>query len=224
MTPQLLADFTPIHELPPNHPAVAYLLGRGFDPNRLWESWRVGYCDCGRDVAPVVRRRIVIPIFDIGSSTASAGLSQILAGWLARAIGPEEPKYLFCRGMKKSRLLYGLPWAVGSTDPVFVVEGPADCWRIGSGAVALVGKTLSSCQQSLLVDRFPGHPIVVFLDADAREEAAQLCRSLRPARVGGAGDNRVVCAALPPGRKDPGDCTSQEIAAAVAYRPAELVR
>jgi DNA primase len=52
---------------------------------------------------------------------------QHLAGWQARYVGdcPDSvPKYLSCKGMKKSQLLYGLPTAVASQGAVVVCEGP----------------------------------------------------------------------------------------------------
>ena len=130
-----------------------------------------------------------------------------LAGWQARYIGdcPDDvPKYLSCKGMKKSQLLYGLPAAVASQDAVVIVEGPTDCWRLGSSAVAIFGKDMSLPQQQLL-DRFlPGRPVVVFLDRDAQDKAAELQRTLLDrGRV-------AVLAELPDGRDDVGDCTSEE--------------
>ena len=114
------------------------------------------------------------------------------------------PKYLSCKGMKKSQLLYGLPEAVGSQGAIVVVEGPTDVWRLGPGAVALFGKDMSLPQQELL-DRFlPGRPVVVFLDRDAQDKAVELQRTLlNRGRV-------TVLAGLPDGRDDVGDCTTQE--------------
>lgn len=37
-------DVVPITELPPDHPAVTYLIGRGFDLPRLWEQFRCSFC------------------------------------------------------------------------------------------------------------------------------------------------------------------------------------
>ena len=130
-----------------------------------------------------------------------------LAGWQARYIGdcPDDvPKYLSCKGLKKSQLLYGLPAAVGLQDAVVVVEGPTDMWRLGPGAVALFGKDMSLHQQELL-DRFlPGRPVVVFLDRDAQDKAAELQRTLlKRGRV-------TVLAGLPDGRDDVGACTTEE--------------
>ena len=111
--------------------------------------------------------------------------------------------------MQKSELLYGLTLAQNAMQ-VYVVEGPADAWRVGPGAVALFGKDLSQTQKLLLVHHFAGRRIVVMLDQDAHEEARKIQHDLRLAR--GPSGGEVLLATLPPGRKDPGDCTAEEIA------------
>jgi DNA primase len=130
-----------------------------------------------------------------------------LAGWQARFVGdcPDDvPKYLSCKGMKKSQLLYGLPQAMSEPGPVVIVEGPTDVWRLGPGAVALFGKDMSLHQQQLLDHHLPGRPVVVFLDRDAQDKAAGLLQTLlNRERV-------TVLAGLPDGRDDVGDCTAEE--------------
>ncbi|MGA2255423.1 MAG: hypothetical protein ABSG53_12225, partial [Thermoguttaceae bacterium] len=151
---------------------------------------------------PQIVSRLLIPIYTLETQTVTR-----LAGWQARYIGdcPDDvPKYLSCKGMKKSQLLYGLPDAVGSQGAVVIVEGPTDVWRLGPGAIALFGKDMSLPQQGLL-DRFlPGRPVVVFLDRDAQDKAAELQTTLLDrGRV-------TVLAELPDGRDDVGDCTQEE--------------
>jgi hypothetical protein len=98
-------------------------------------------------------------------------------------------------------------WA-GNFAAVFRIHCPAidhdDVWRLGPSAVALFGKDMSLPQQQLL-DRFlPGRPVVVFLDRDAQDKAAELQRTLlNRGRV-------TVLAGLPDGRDDVGDCTTEE--------------
>src|SRR5262249_27425542 len=129
--PELPMGSTPVAELPPGHPALAYLASRGFDPMELWQRWQVHYCQRSPLTTPPFDRRLVIPVHDLGPGDAPR-----LAGWIARAITPgAEPKYLFNRGLRTSRLLYGMPQALASHGPVILVEGPADAWRIGVGAV-----------------------------------------------------------------------------------------
>jgi DNA polymerase I-like protein with 3'-5' exonuclease and polymerase domains len=216
---QLPEDLIPIHHLGKSHPAVSYLVARGFSVDELWVRWGVCYCDCfvGR---PRFRERIVIPIYGPGLShePTARKFHLKLLGWQARFIGEpadDEPKYLTSAGMAKSETLYGLPAAVSRTGPVLICEGVTDVWRSGLPAVALFGKTMSPLQAGLLQRHFPDRPLVVFLDREAQAEAEEVRRRLRAVRHEQAGDNRVVAAKLPPGRDDLGVCKRSEIIQAV---------
>lgn len=189
----------PLDQLPASHPAFEYLRQRNFDPAALWETWQVQYCELSLTARPSPIGRLVIPIYTADNR---------LAGWQARYVGdcpPDQVKYLSCRGMKKSQLLYGLPAAINMLgEAVVMVEGPTDVWRLGPGAVALFGKDMSHHQQDLLDHYLPRRPIVVFLDRDAQDEAVELQRTLLSrGRV-------TVLAGLPDGRDDVGDCTANE--------------
>jgi hypothetical protein len=218
---RLPEGLVPVHGLSPDHPAARYLLGRGFDIEELWARWQVAYCAAASGSRPPIYRRLVVPIYntrvrfvpDVGPDPA------VLVGWQARAIGPVFPgeaKYLGASGMKKSRILYGQPAALASAGPVVVTEGTTDVWRLGTNAVALLGKTLSEFQRDQLRSRFRGRPLVLFFDRDAREEARAVSKWLQSARVAGGGDAQVVIANLPEGRQDVGECTRAEAWAAVA--------
>ena len=163
-----------------------------------WETWWVQFCELSVGAQPNPSRRLVIPIYDA---------EERLAGWQARFVGEcpaEVPKYLSCKGMRKSQLLYGLAEARSTTGPVVIVEGPTDVWRLGPGAVALFGKDMSLPQQQLLDQHLPGRHVVVMLDRDAQDNAADVCSTLlNRGRV-------AVLAGLPDGRDDVGDCTTEE--------------
>lgn len=207
-------NLIPIHELSTDHPAAQYWLNRGFNLEELGHWWRVSYCEVCLTTKPEIYQRVVIPIYERQVSILDNQAAERLAGWQARIVQESMtgmPKYLFCQGIQKSRLLYNLPLALQIPGPVFVCEGVADVWKVGPAAVALFGKTLSTTQKSLLMQNFPGRPIVVVLDRDAQNEAMNILGALRSARSAASGDNRVVLAELPPGRKDPGDCTREEI-------------
>ena len=95
-------------------------------------------------------RRLIIPIYDA---------EQRLAGWQARYVGecPDSvPKYLSCKGMKKSQLLYGLAGSGSTTGPVVIVEGPTDVWRLGSRCRRPLRQGMSLAQQVLLDQHLPG--------------------------------------------------------------------
>ncbi len=192
----------PVDRLPEAHAASAYLRQRNFDPAAVWETWQVQFCELSVGAQPNPSRRLVIPIYTLESTTVTR-----LAGWQARYVGdcPDSvPKYLSCKGMKKSQLLYGLAGARSTTGPVVIVEGATDVWRLGPGAVALFGKDMSLPQQQLLDQYLPGRHVVVMLDRDAQDNAADVCSTLlNRGRV-------TVLAGLPDGRDDIGDCTTEE--------------
>jgi hypothetical protein len=210
----------PISSLPETHPAPAYLLQRDFDIAYLAETWGISFCDWCMTCRPVATNRIVIPIYrpaQMFVQSSDDPQQLVLGGWQARivpgleSLSGSDAKYLSAEGMQKSELLYGLHLAIATQGPVYLVEGPSDCWRIGPGAVAIFGKDLSTTQKLLLVHHFIGRPIVVMLDPDAHEAAEQIQHELHLARGNAEGDNRVVIAEVPSHREDPADCTCDEI-------------
>jgi hypothetical protein len=222
---ELPSGLIPIAALPATHPAPAYLLRRGFDLSYLQQTWDISFCDSCLNCRPVATNRIVIPIHRparMFAPTNNGEQDLVLAGWQARSVPGIDPlagadaKYLFAEGMQKSELLYGLHLAIASQGPVYLVEGPTDCWRIGPGALAIFGKDLSRTQKLLLVHHFAGRPIIVMLDPDAWESAGKVQYQLCLARGNADGDNRVVIADLPNHREDPADCTREELIQAAA--------
>ena len=210
-SPKLPEGIHPINQTVFTYEAAAYLQNRGFDLDYLWNEYQVHYADYPTSASPYFTRRIVIPVYTLQPNLGWGPPTKQLFGWQARCIGEprsDEPKYLSARGMRKSKTLYGLPQAVASTGPLVIVEGPTDVWRLGSNAVALFGKDMSMGQRQLIERYFPGRPIVVFLDRDARDKAVQIRRELRSANL--ATNRPVVIAEHPPGRDDVDDCTFQE--------------
>jgi len=215
-TPQPIAapeGLTPVDQLPADHPAAQYLSQRGFDLGELCRVWGVCWVHACNNTRPNATGRIAFPIFrpePLFSTAVDA--ETVLVGWQARIVPGIRPaaapdaKYLSAAGMQKSSLLYGLPQAKQSTGPVVIVEGPTDVWRYGPGAVALLGKDLSTTQRALLLHHFASRHIVVMLDADAQEAAVKIQRDLQTAR----GGDSVVIARLPEGR-DPADLPRAEI-------------
>lgn len=126
----------------------AYLEGRNFDPAELEfrhgirytliERWGKKQIDVGY--------RVVIPVYDLGGRPVA---------WQARAINDEvqEPRYLFpdveeCL-MHYKHTLYGAE-ACTARDSIVVCEGIFDQWRLGRGAVATFGTSLTREQVNLL--------------------------------------------------------------------------
>lgn len=219
-TPDAMSSFPTcisVDQLPAGHPAIAYLQSRGFDAFELAQAWQISYCEYSATSSYLTQNRLIIPIFGYGTQVFAPHphpSQLIMAGWQARKIDEtfdSRPKYFSCPGMEKSKLLYGLHMAMGRSGPVWLCEGVTDCWRVGPGAVAILGKVLSEYQLRVIVHHFPGRPIAVLLDRDARIDAEQIRIRLQRARCMSNGDRRVVLVELPSGRNDPGECTSAEI-------------
>jgi hypothetical protein len=214
---QLPEGFLPLSQLPHNHRACDYLRSRGFDPVMLAEQWRIGFVARSLRSTPKFFNRIVIPVHQPALSGAGGSVP---VGWQARKIDdrlPDSPKYLNCSGFKKSAGLSGLAEAAGSSGPVVLVEGISDVWPLGFGAVASFGRTLSRAQVQMLVQHFPGRPIVVGYDRDASDEAQVAARKIRSARREIGDDTPVLVCPPPSGYKDFGEC-SPEVGAAEVWR------
>lgn len=216
----LPANFIPLHLLNLKHAAVQYVVSRGFDFLELSAIWGVGYCRSDPDSNPLLEDRLVIPIYRIQPTLSSTSVTNtttansqchILAGWQARALDSDsQQKYLTAQGFQKSSVLYGLPQAIATRGPVYLCEGVTDCWAIGPGAVALLGKTISPAQIGLLQRYFSQRQIVILLDRDAYHDALEISAKLR-GRL-----SRYVVARLPDDKDDPGECTREEILACAA--------
>jgi hypothetical protein len=193
-------DVVALPDLPPEHPAVRYLAGRGFDVGELAAAWHVLYCVRANAGYPLAQDRLVIPVVRDG----------LWVGWQARYVGErpwkEErlPKYVTMPGLPRNRLLYNHDLA--RRQPLAVVcEGPSDVWRVGPAGVALLGKTASVEQLRLLAAGWPGHPVVILLDGDAAADADRLDRQLRPLHRG------ALLAVRLPRCDDPGGLGREEL-------------
>ena len=82
-----------------------------------------------------------------------------------RALGNEQPKYLNCKNLKSSQVLY--PFDYASQEPLYVTEGVFDCLSLQ--AVGLNATTTLSCftsrEQILQLSQYTG-PLVCAFDND----------------------------------------------------------
>lgn len=144
-----------------------YLEGRGFDPDELVDLW--GLEGIGTD------HRYPWSIF------IPASLDFQTVSWTTRALCPGSSGRRYksaAQGEQKvplKHLLYGEDMA---RNAVIVVEGPADAWAIGPGAVAICGLPVTT-EQIAKILRYPLR-VVAFDAEDAAQRAAdaltaQLC-------------------------------------------------
>jgi DNA primase len=126
-------------KLDPTHP---YLSARGISPE-LATKLGVGYCSCGTTMQGL----ICIPIHD------ERGVLVAYAGrWASDEIPEGIAKYHLPRGFQKRRILFGL-YQVTGAEHLILVEGYWSVFRLHTldlPAVALMGRTLSTEQETLL--------------------------------------------------------------------------
>lgn len=106
-----------------------YLIRRGFDPDKIEKTWGI------RGTGPIgpYKFRVIAPIFHPDGRMISFTGRDVT--------GRSALRYKACSMEREAENhkdhLYGL-WLV-KHDWVVVVEGPADAWRLGPGAVATFG-------------------------------------------------------------------------------------
>jgi len=130
-----------------------WIFDRGFNKRTL-RKW-----GCGIDVW----NGLVIPIEDKDNK---------LVGWVTRKeFG--TPKYLYSKGLKKSKILFGQQFLKEKTPFVCITEGTLDTMWLdqnGFSSVAILGAILSKAQEELTL-ALPTEELVLCLDND---EAGQI--------------------------------------------------
>jgi len=121
--------------------ALRYLKSRRFDPDKLIEIWGLKFTG---NSGPY-KFRILAPIYHDGRLVSYQGRDYT---------GNSDLKYKACAKENETRdhkhCLYG-SWLVPGKS-VVVVEGIADAWRLGPGAVAVFGMSYTVAQVRLLCD------------------------------------------------------------------------
>lgn len=172
-------------------PHRTYLRARRFDPDELEAEWSLG------GTGPLGGRwkwRVVFPICSDRGDTVA---------WCGRSIFDVKPKYRMTEDAKcledPRTFLYGIHKVAG--DAVIVVEGPADVWRIGPGAVGLLGIDWKQ-EQANKLRHYRRRYIMFDPDQRAKKRAQQLAEwlSLYP------GVTEVIEGL----KTDPGDMSAKE--------------
>jgi DNA primase len=116
-----------------------YLEGRNFDPDKLGRDW--GLLGTGKKGS--YRHRIIIPIYH----------KNVLVSYQGRDItGDHDLRYKACpkdqEVVEHKRTIYGMDKVSGNT--ILILEGVADVWRMGYGAVATYGIKYTPHQLAIL--------------------------------------------------------------------------
>jgi len=209
-----------LDRLAPDHPARLFVERRGLDPDVLAAEFGVGYTAGDDTTSPALYKPcLVIPVWSPGVliNSATGVADDDLVGWQARLLEPRagESKYMTATGMQTGRVLYNLPQASKAEGPLVVVEGVSDVWAVGTNAVALFGKTIQPLKACKIAEHARGRPVVVWLDADAYAAANGVAEKITRARRSVGDLSPVVIARCPDGRGDPGECSREEVAAAI---------
>jgi hypothetical protein len=148
-----------------------YLESRHFDPaiiTEIWEAKGTAYR------SGAWNWRVVVPIRDqkgrIVAYTGRALSGEIKPRW---RISPDD--YI---GTDPKKLLYGIEKA----DPkkgVLIVEGPSDVWRMGPGAVGLLGIDWK-VEQACILRKFERRFILFDPEPTAQKRARELANWLAP--------------------------------------------
>jgi|GEM_PF-647010 len=135
----------------------AYLEGRGFDPMRLERLYGL----LGTGLAGPDALRVIAPVYLDGQLVSFQGRD---------ITGKSSAKYKACPKEKEivchKDTLYGVDLVPG--DQCVIVEGTADAWRFGPGAVATFGVEWTQSQVAMVARKF--RSAVVAYDNDKAGE------------------------------------------------------
>jgi len=165
---------SPIYPLANSVPHQDYLASRGLDWRQIAERYAVGAILQASNTQ--FNNRLFIPIHDMTGTPVS---------WTTRSIVPDA-NIPHLSAAKKNEvvsiktLLYGMNY-VTYYDPIIVVEGAADMWRINQtrphSAVASVGKGLTPAQLQL-ISKFAVRVFCFDGESITQQQAKEYCHEL----------------------------------------------
>ncbi len=147
--------------------AHTYLRGRGIS-NKSMRRYDLRYCkSAGRYFGMVI-----MPVFEDGKPVYFCTRAYT-DNYVKKTINPTLEEL---GGVGKSDVVFGLDRAADKRFCV-ITEGPFDAMTLGDYGVAILGKVLSQKQRDKLLScKFKR--IYIMLDADAKDAAASMCKSL----------------------------------------------
>ena len=171
-----------------------YLKSRKFNPDQLEKEWGL----LGTGPTGPYKHRIIIPIRYKGSTVSFQGRD---------ITGQNGSKYKACAENNEvihhKHIVYGADNALGRGKTAVVVEGVADVWRLGAGAVCTFGIKYTTKQINLLARLFNNVIILFDNEREAQIQAKKLAYALS------ALETRTLIAQID-NKKDPGEMEDQE--------------
>jgi hypothetical protein len=171
-----------------------YLAGRKFDPEDVALTWGL----LGTGPVGEYRNRIIIPIFLEGKMVSYQGRD---------ITGKSDLKYKACamenEVVHHKHTLYGIDLVPGDT--AVIVEGAADAWRLGPGAVATFGTGFTIPQLNLFCRKFTRAFLLFDPEPSAQDRADRAANLLSARGI----DVEVLCT---DDELDPGDMPQTEAA------------
>lgn len=171
--------------------AKEYLHGRNFDPEHLESVWNLKSTDAFGDY----KFRIIAPIFVDGVMVSYQGRD---------FTGKSDLKYKACKAenevMAHQTVCYGLDLVKGDT--CIVVEGIADVWRLGPGAICCFGIDFTMAQVNMITERFKTAYVLFDAEEQAQKQANDLAVLLNA--------RGVETYILELDESDPGDMSQEE--------------
>ena len=143
-----------------------YLESRGFDPIKIEKKYRLkalGKAMRGEDRK--FQHRIIIPVF----------YNNIIVNFSARAFSENRtPRYIHQTNEKAIYAMKDCIYNIDSLrDIALIVEGFTDVWRMGDGAIAVMGTEFTTAQINLLLRKGVRKAYVMF---DAEKTASKVSK------------------------------------------------
>jgi hypothetical protein len=192
-----------LDQLPSDHPALKYVIQRGFSPELLAREYLISYTV--RSHERYFHQRLLLPVFDMVDGKVE------LVGYQSRAIPGvthlQRPKYYTMSGFTKSATLFNFTRA-SAYDIIIICEGVFDALRMHPCGVCVFGKSISMTQVLRLGQEAPNAKLVVLLDGAASKETQDMVNMLASRSNQnmpfGCG-NLIVPVKVPDEGKDPAD-------------------
>lgn len=161
-SPSTLCIPKDIRELKDCYQHCKYLWSRGFDPEKVSKTWGVKVVGVDRRVG----WSLFLPVLDRKKTQVS---------WTTRKIAEGDgPKYVNAKPSEERKpikhQLYGEAYVKHG---IVVVEGPTDAWRIGRGAVATFGTSVTM-QQERKIAQYPIRVVCFDTEPEAQKTAKEL--------------------------------------------------